>query len=277
MTADTSASSTAVQPLLRIGMKGDEVKKLQRKLLQNGFNPGEIDGIFGNGTQAAVMAFQRSEGLLCDGIVGARTRGLLFRGKIGVLEDVTQTKQLGLVEVSGMFPHTPIGNIKRNLPFVLAAMRRAKLHDRLMVLVALATIRAETESFEPVAEGISRYNSSPAGHPFDLYDSRKDLGNQGAPDGLTFRGRGYVQLTGRYNYQKYGKRIGKPLLKNPELASDPEIAAALLAAFLGDRERQIKEAVLDGDFAGARRMVNGGSHGLDRFVEAYKIGIQLTA
>jgi len=276
MPTETSKSSKAVETL-RLGMEGNAVKELQRKLLQKGFNPGAIDGKFGNGTQAAVMAFQRSEELLADGIVGPRTRGLLFRGKAGVLEDVAKTKELGTIEVSRMFPHTPIGNIKRNLPFVLTAMRKAKLHDRLMVLMALATIRAETESFEPVAEGISRYNTSSAGHPFDLYDNRKDLGNQGAPDGRSFRGRGYVQLTGRYNYQKYGKRIGEPLVKNPDLASDPTIAADLLAAFLGDRESRIKEALLDWDFAGARRLVNGGSHGLDRFVEAYKTGIALTA
>ena len=156
-------------------------------------------------------------------------------------------------------------------------MREAKLHDRLMILMALATIRAETESFEPVAEGISRYNTSPAGHPFDLYDNRKDLGNQGRPDGFQFRGRGYIQLTGRYNYQTYGRRIGEPLARNPDLASDPGIAGKLLAAFLGDREKQIKEALLDHDFAKARRLVNNGSHGLDRFTEAYKIGVQLTA
>jgi len=272
-----STASSPPQPLLQLGTRGPEVKRLQEKLFQKGFNPGEIDGIFGNGTQAAVIAFQRSEGLLSDGVVGARTRGLLFRGKSGVLDDIARTKPLGVIEVSKMFPHTPIGNIKENLPFVLTAMRQAKLHDRLMVLMALATIRAETESFEPVAEGISRYNTSPAGHPFDLYDNRRDLGNRGTPDGLAFRGRGYVQLTGRYNYQLYGRRIGKPLLKKPDLASDPAIAATLLATFLGDRERQIKESLLDGDFAGARRLVNGGSHGLDRFVDAYKRGIQLTS
>lgn len=261
--------------MLRLNMSGRGVVALQKKLLQKGFNPGAIDGIFGNGTQAAVMAFQRSEGLLADGVVGPRTHGLLFRGRQNALEDIAG--RLGPIEVSKMFPHTPIGNIKRNLPFVLNAMKEAKLHDRLMVLMALATIRAETESFEPVAEGTSRYNTSSSGHPFDLYDNRKDLGNKGRPDGERFRGRGYVQLTGRYNYQEYGKRIGRSLHKDPDLACDPEIAGTLLATFLGDRERQIKEALLDWDFAGARRLVNGGSHGLDRFTEAYKIGIQVTA
>lgn len=260
---------------LRLSDKGPDVKLLQQRLLDKGFNPGAIDGIFGNGTQAAVIAYQRSENLLADGVVGARTRGMLFRGKPGALDDVTGT--LGTVEVSRMFPHTPIGNIDRNLPPVYKALRNAKLADRLMVLMALATIRAETESFEPIPEGQSRYNTSPSGHPFDLYDKRKDLGNQGPPDGERFRGRGYVQLTGRFNYQKYGKQLGKNLISDPDLACNPDIAATLLAAFLGGRERQIKEALLDSDFALARRLVNGGSHGLDRFTEAYNTGIQLTA
>ena len=132
-----------------------------------------------------------------------------------------------------------------------------------------------------LAEGQSRYNTSPdpKGHPFDLYDNRKDLGNTGPPDGAQFRGRGYVQLTGRANYATYGKSIGLKgqLIENPDLASEPAIAAKLLAAFLKNKERRIKEALLDWDFAGARRLVNGGSHGLDRFVDAYKTGIRLTA
>jgi len=260
---------------LRLNDKGPDVKRLQQRLLDSGFDPGTIDGIFGNGTQAAVMAFQRSENLLADGVVGARTRGMLFRGKPGALDDITG--RLGTIEVSRMFPHTPIGNIERNLPPVYRALKSAKMADRLMVLMALATIRAETESFQPIPEGLSRYNTSPRGHPFDLYDNRKDLGNQGPPDGERFRGRGYVQLTGRFNYRKYGDQIGKNLISKPDLACDPDIASTLLAAFLHDRERQIKEALIEENYALARRLVNGGSHGLDRFTEAYKTGIQLTA
>lgn len=253
-----------------------EIKALQRQLLGKGFNPGAIDGIFGYGAQAAVMAFQRSQVLLADGVVGPRTAAALAGKTPVALPSVI--KQMSIHVVSRMFPHTALINIKRNLPFVLAALSDARLHDRLMVLMALATIRAETESFEPVAEGVSRYNTSPdpKGHAFDLYDHRADLGNQGIPDGKDYRGRGFVQLTGRYNYQKYGKEMGLPLLKNPDLASEPDIAAVLLARFLADKERAIKEALLDWDFRAARRLVNGGSHGLDRFINAYKIGIQLT-
>lgn len=179
--------------------------------------------------------------------------------------------------VSAMFPHTPLGNIKRNLPYVLAALRKSKLHDRMMILMALATIHAETASFEPIAEGKSRYNTSPNGHPFDLYDNRRDLGNRGKPDGERYRGRGYVQLTGRFNYGKYGRVIGlsNRLLREPELASDPKVAGELLAAFLEPQERRIKEALIKGDYAGARRIVNGGSHGIGRFIDAYVTGAGL--
>jgi len=61
----------------------------------------------------------------------------------------------------------------------------------------------------PISEFKSKFNTSPNGHPFDLYDNRrKDLGNQGKPDGKRYRGRGFIQLTGRFNYNKHGKAIG---------------------------------------------------------------------
>jgi peptidoglycan L-alanyl-D-glutamate endopeptidase CwlK len=137
------------------------------------------------------------------------------------------------------------------------------LTDKPMVLMALSTIRAETEGFEPIPEGRSRFNTSPTGHPFDLYDKRHDLGNLGAPDGERFRGRGFIQLTGRFNYQKFG-----PVT---------DIAAKLLAAFLKDKEQRIKEALLENDLRQARRLVNGGTTGVDRFSDAFTIGQRLLA
>ncbi len=143
--------------------------------------------------------------------------------------------------------------------------------------MALATIRAETESFLPISEFQSRFNTSPGGHPFDLYDNRKDLGNQGPPDGASYKGRGFIQLTGRTNYQVHGTAIGlgNQLVQNPDLANDPEIAARLLASFLKNKEGLIKQALLADDLATARRLVNGGSHGLDAFTNAYRIGERL--
>ncbi len=63
------------QPFLPLqeGAVGPEVKQLQERLQQLGFNPGPIDGVFGTGTKAAVIGFQKSKGLYADGIVGDKT------------------------------------------------------------------------------------------------------------------------------------------------------------------------------------------------------------
>lgn len=71
--------------------------------------------------------------------------------------------------------------------------------------------------------------------------------------------------------------LGKKLAQNPELANEPKTAARLLAAFLKGRERQIKEALVEQDLRGARRLVNGGSHGLERFSDTYQRGGALIA
>lgn len=261
--------------VLKEGSSGPAVIKLQERLKELGFDPGAIDGDFGPGTEAAVMAFQKSQGLLADGIAGPRTLHALGQTQGNRLPSAVP--QVTVAVVSKMFPATPLGNIKANLPVVLEALEAANLADKPMVLMALATIRAETESFEPISEGRSKFNTSPNGHPFDLYDNRKDLGNRGRPDGASFKGRGFIQLTGRANYQTHGAAIGlgNQLVDKPELANDPKIAAQLLASFLKAKERPVKEALLDNDLKQARKLVNGGSHGLDRFVDAYSIGNRL--
>jgi peptidoglycan L-alanyl-D-glutamate endopeptidase CwlK len=179
--------------------------------------------------------------------------------------------------IAPIFPVTPLANIAANLPFVLTALTAADLADNAMLLMALATIRAETECFLPLTEGVSRFNTSPGGRPFDLYDTRRDLGNQGAPDGASFRGRGFVQLTGRANYTLFARATGHDLVGNPALACEPAIAAELLARFLDNNEAAIRRALAAGDLAQARRLVNGGSNGLDRFTSAFQIGTSLLA
>ena len=260
---------------LQLGSNGPQVVRLQKKLQKAGFNPGDTDGDFGPATQAAILAYQKSEGLLADGVAGPRTLESLGLTKDDSLPSVVANVTSRIV--SEMFPMTPVDNIDANLPAVLDAMEAVDFGDKSMILMALATIRAETESFRPISEGLSKFNTSPGGHPFDLYDNRKDLGNQGAPDGEQFRGRGFVQLTGRNNYARCGALIGlgDQLTKKPELANDPKIAAEILAAFLKDKERQIKEALLEDDLKTARKLVNGGSNGLDRFADAYQRGDSL--
>jgi len=261
--------------LLKLNSSGPEVTALQQALQSAGFCPGAIDGLLGAATEAAVLAFQRSSGLAADGIVGPNTARAL--GLAAIPSIPSAIPGVTVQVVAQMFPATPIGNIKASLPPVLDALISANLSDKAMVLMALGTIRAETESFLPISEGQSRFNTSPSGHPFDLYDNRRDLGNTGPPDGAMFRGRGFVQLTGRANYTRYGRAIGLDLIANPELANDTQIAATLLARFLADREDRIREALAENDLRTARRLVNGGSHGLERFADAFNKGMQLIA
>jgi putative chitinase len=249
-----------------------DVKRLQTALLEAGFNPGDIDGDFGPATLAAVTAFQKSKGLVPDGIAGVRTQAALGLIAIANLPDITA--DVTVSKVALMFPGTFMGNIKTHLPNVLAALTAAGLGDRLMVLMALGTIRAETAQFEPISEFQSAFNSSPNGHPFDLYDNRADLGNRGRPDGDSYKGRGFVQLTGRSNYRRIGGVIGADLEGTPTLANDSKIASTILAAFLKAVEIECKTALADNDLATARRLVNGGSHGLDQFTLTYNLGQQ---
>jgi hypothetical protein len=144
-----------------------------------------------------------------------------------------------------------------------------------MVLMALATVRAECATFDPISEAPSPLNTEPPGPPFNKYDRRQDLGNMGPPDGARFKGRGFIQLTGRKNYRFYGDLLGYNLIRNPDLANAPQPAAQILAAYLKENEPSIRNALAMGDLATARRIVNGGLNGLDRFRTAFMTGDDL--
>ena len=63
---------------LRINSSGSDVSRLQQALVERGFDPRGVDGAFGNNTRAAVVAFQRAQGITVDGIVGPDTASRLF-------------------------------------------------------------------------------------------------------------------------------------------------------------------------------------------------------
>lgn len=263
--------------LLREGSRGEDVAALQSRLKDRGFSPGALDGAFGPGTEAAVLAFQHSEGLLADGIVGPQTAAMLGFAA-AELPPEPGMPDITVAIASKMAPGAPLDNIRNNLPIVLQELKNFGLTAPSIVLTAIATIRVETGRFAPLDEFISRYNTSPGGHPFDLYDFRKNLGNNAIGDGAKYKGRGFVQLTGKANYQRFGPLVGvEDLPDRPDQANDPRTAAKLLAAFLRAKEIVIKQALSAGDFAAARRAVNGGTFGLDGFVDAYKTGAALLA
>ncbi len=70
----TNLSGTgSVMTLSKYGSRGDEVRQIQTRLKELGYNPGTIDGIYGTNTQNAVKSFQRDKGLSADGIAGPKT------------------------------------------------------------------------------------------------------------------------------------------------------------------------------------------------------------
>jgi putative chitinase len=173
---------------------------------------------------------------------------------------------------SRIFPQTPISNIEKNLPIVLKSLTELGLNDPEIALVALSTIATESASFTPISEAQSRFNTSPGGQPFDLYDNRKDLGNLGSPDGTRYKGRGYVLLTGRANYVRVGQALKVDLENDPDKEIDPAIAAQTLALYVKEREPALRAALRADDLALVRRLTNGGSHGLNDFANAFRIG-----
>jgi peptidoglycan hydrolase-like protein with peptidoglycan-binding domain len=67
--------------MLQVGSRGSDVTRLQQTLSRAGFNPGGADGIFGAKTKAAVVRYQRANGLAADGIVGNNTGSKLFHSR----------------------------------------------------------------------------------------------------------------------------------------------------------------------------------------------------
>lgn len=260
---------------LKRGCQGQDVLDLQCALATVGAYTGNFDGGYGGSTETALRTFQKSKNLLPSGIldsVTAQTLGFT-RTEPATCPLLNVTTDL----VARLFEGTPRSNIEINLPYVLNTLVEALLADKKIVAVALATIRVEASSFLPVSELPSTFNTSPGGVPFDLYDHRASLGNGGSPDGSQFRGRGFVQLTGRANFLQLGREIGlgEQLATNPLKAHQPSIAAKILAAFLRMRETRIRTALSQNRLADVRRLVNGGSNGLGQFTETFKLGMQL--
>ena len=96
--------------LLRYGMMGEFVKKIQESLKTFGINPGPIDSKFGDRTLRAVKAFQTQVGIKSDGLVGKDTYAALFRKSS---EKSQSPRPKGLQSVT---PQQPKGDIQRQLP-----------------------------------------------------------------------------------------------------------------------------------------------------------------
>jgi len=123
----------------------------------------------------------------------------------------------------------------------------------------LAQTAHESHNFQSMVE----YGGS---LDFRKYDPKyapkkaKALGNKKVGDGAKFKGRGYIQLTGRYNYKRAGEALGLPLEANPELVEKPEVAAQVAVWFWKTR---VQPRVDDfGNTPQATKPINSGLKGL---------------
>jgi len=92
------------------------------------------------------------------------------------------------------------------------------------------------------------------------YEGRKDLGNVQPGDGVRYKGRGLIQLTGRANYGSYGKKLGVDLIGHPDLAAAFPAAIQTAALYWNDHGLN---ALADKDQVVAiTKKINGGVNGL---------------
>jgi peptidoglycan L-alanyl-D-glutamate endopeptidase CwlK len=222
----------------------------------------------------AVQKFQTAKQLGATGELDAATASALGLQDPPVVRCALPQITPELVQ-SSLFRQTPLENIRANLPYVLNALAELTLGDRDMVGIALATLRTEAACFLPVSEHPCSLNTAAGGPTFGLYANR--LGNQGLADAAKYRGRGFIQITGRSNYLEYSMKVFRDdrLLNNPLLAHDQVTAAKVLAHFLKDRESRLRAALQQKKLEDARALVNGGNNGESTFEVAYTAALAL--
>jgi len=157
-------------------------------------------------------------------------------------------------------PYGPLQNVQNNWPLVETMLDGRGINSPMCAVAAISTIAVETGTFCPIKE-----RGGPA-YLTNLYENRKDLGNDQPGDGVKFRGRGYIQITGRADYAHFGSECEVDLISNPDLALDPSVSAAILALYF--EERQIGDCADQQNWEMVRRRVNGGLTGWPRFIDA---------
>lgn len=99
----------------------------------------------------------------------------------------------------------------------------------------------------------------------DVYANRMGNGNSDSGDGYRYRGRGYIQLTGKSNYEMAAKELQVDLVNQPELAATPEIAAKVAVLYW---EKRVSNSHKE-DVRQATKDINGGLNGLSDRLEKY--------
>jgi putative chitinase len=255
----SSPQPTPLPGVLRLGSRGPEVAELQRRLRAVGFDPGSTDGDFGQKTETAARAFQRSRALTADGVVGARTWSALETP--GAAPETALTRE----QLRGIMTRLPIARADECLSSLEAAMREADIttpQRQAAFLAQLAHESGELRFFEELASG-------------EAYEGRKDLGNTQPGDGRRYKGRGPIQLTGRANYRAAGRALGLDLEAQPQRAADVDVGFRVAGWFWNTRGLN---ALADaGDFRELTRRINGGFNGLEQREAYYRRALSILA
>ena len=270
--------------LLKNGSKGDDVKKLQEKLGV------EAIGKFGPKTEAAVKAWQKANGLKDDGIVGDATWAKLFGESVPV---ATVVKEDVVIPSGGPLN---IEKLKGHIPDAVLAQipdtaKKFNITNNLRLAHFLAQCGHESGGFKAVSENLNysadglkkifgkyfpgNLNESYARQPEKIasrvYASRMGNGDESSKEGFKFRGRGYIQLTGKANYTNFTKFIGEDCIANPDLVATKYPLAS--AAFFFDSNKLwaiCDKGADDATVTAVTKRVNGGTIGLADRIKHFK-------
>jgi putative chitinase len=266
--------------LLKVGSKGDDVKKLQEKL---GLT---ADGSFGPNTEKKVKEWQSVNGLTADGIVGDGTWAKMFGTTQVVKEDVVITPVTGL----------NIERLKGHIPDVVIAQipetaKKFNITTNLRLAHFLSQCGHESGGFKAVSENLNysvdglkkvfgkyfpgdlaeSYAKQPEKIASRVYANRMDNGDEASKEGYKFRGRGYIQLTGKGNYKSFTKFIGEDCVTNPDLVATKYPLAS--AAFFFDSNKLwsiCDKGSDDATVTAVTKRVNGGTLGLTDRIKHFK-------
>ncbi len=267
--------------LLKIGSKGDDVKKLQEKL---GIS---ADGSFGPGTESKVKEWQTSNGLKADGVVGDSTWSKLFGNVVStpVSAPVSiPTSDFKLENLKGHIPDSVIAQIPDTA-------KKFNITNVLRLAHFLSQCGHESGGFKAVSENLNysakgllgtfpkyfnsttaaQYERKPEMIASKVYGGRMGNGDESTKEGFKFRGRGYIQLTGKSNYTNFTKFIGEDCVSNPDLVATKYPLAS--AAFFFDSNKLwsiCDKGADDATVTAVTKRVNGGTIGLPDRIKHFK-------
>lgn len=162
---------------------------------------------------------------------------------------------VGNVNIERLVAALPRGHqnaARQHFPTIVAEANRQGVTNKAQLAYILATTVHESGAGAHMEEFASGR----------AYEGRRSLGNTQPGDGVRFKGRGYVQITGRRNYTDWSRRLGMDLVGNPNLAKNPQVAARILVGGMKDGTftgRRLDQYINNNqtDFRNARRIVNG--------------------